>query len=276
MPLVDRYGPWAVVAGGSEGVGAGFARQLAAEGLHLLLVGRSEQALRRIGEELGRTAPEIEVRALSLDLTDARAPDRLVHATAGLDVGMLVLNAGANTVGSAFLDADPDTIGRALALGVSTPLALVHAFGRGMRQRGRGGIVLVGSLAGYLGQPSLTVYSGAKAFTRVFAEGLWLELRDEGVDVLHVVLGVTRTPAMERSGLDLALPGLLVTDPDEVAAESLAHLRDGPVWVVSGNEQAVAQRSTADRARAVVGAYAATRRLLARRGTTPSRELNSD
>ena len=84
--------------------------------------------------------------------------------------------------------------------------------------------MLVGSLAGYLGSARQSVYGAVKAFSRVFAEGLWLELREHGVDVLELVLGVTRTPAMERAGLNFDIPGLHVGEPDDVAREGLAHL----------------------------------------------------
>jgi short-subunit dehydrogenase len=131
-----------------------------------------------------------------------------------------------------------------------------------MKERRRGGILLVGSLAGYLGQPELAVYSAAKAFARVFAEGLWLELAPFDVHVLHLVLGVTRTPAMERAGLRFDLPGLEVAEPDAVAAEGLARLAEGPVLVMPGNERTVQHRSGLDRGALVRRAAEGHRRLL--------------
>jgi short-subunit dehydrogenase len=122
--------------------------------------------------------------------------------------------------------------------------------------------VLLGSLAGYLGSARHTVYGGVKAFTRIFAEGLWLELREHGVDVLDLVLGVTRTPAMERIGLNFDAPGVVVADPADVAREGLESLGRGPVHIVGGNEQIVALRSDPDRASAVLGAHRAIQRLL--------------
>jgi short-subunit dehydrogenase len=121
---------------------------------------------------------------------------------------------------------------------------------------------LVGSLAGYLGQAQISVYSAVKAFSRVFAEGLWLELREHGVDVLELVLGVTRTPAMVRAGLDLDLPGLHVSEPDDVAREGLEHLPHGPVWVAGGNGPAAERRSGGDRATLALRAHEASQRLL--------------
>jgi short-subunit dehydrogenase len=138
----------------------------------------------------------------------------------------------------------------------------VHHYGQAMRSRRRGGIVLLGSLAGYLGSVRQTVYGGVKAFTRVFAEGLWLELRDHGVDVLELVLGVTRTPAMERVGLNFDAPGIVVAEPADVAREGLEWLGRGPVHVVSGNDEIVAMRNDSDRAGAVLAAHRTMQRLL--------------
>ncbi|MEQ6900935.1 SDR family NAD(P)-dependent oxidoreductase [Nocardioides sp. YIM 152588] len=256
----ERYGPWAVIAGGSEGVGASFAHRLAEAGVNLVLVARKPGPLESTAASV--RALGVEVRTLSLDLTDAASVDRLADATADLEVGLLIYNAGANSYGKRFLDGELDGFRGVIDLNVTTPLALVHHYGRLMRTRGRGGIVLVGSLAGYLGTAREGVYGAAKAFGRIFAEGLWLELRDHGVDVLELVLGVTRTPAMERAGLDFDLPGLVVGEPDAIAREGLAELGDGPVHVISGNERIVALRSDLDRAKLVLGAHEAMRRLM--------------
>lgn len=260
MTDCDRYGPWAVVLGGSEGVGASFARQLAADGFGLVLVARKPDTLEATAESV--RALGAEVRTVSLDLADPASVPALVEATSDLDVGLLVCNAGANSHGHRFLDGELDGFRGVIDLNVSTPLALTHHYGRLMRARGRGGIVFVGSLAGYLGAARESVYGASKAFGRIFAEALWLELRDHGVDVLDLVLGVTRTPAMERAGLNFDLPGLNVGEPDDVAREGLAHIADGPVWVAGGNEKLVAMRGGADRAKLVLGAHEAMKRLL--------------
>lgn len=258
--LATRYGPWAVIAGGSEGVGAAFARRLAEAGVNLVLLARKEPPL--LGTARECEASGVQVRTLSIDLADPSAAQRVVDEVAGLEVGLLVYNAGANTHSAEFLDGDLAAFQRVIDLNVTTPLALVHALARPMRDRGRGGVILVGSLAGYMGSVRHTVYGGVKAFGRVFAESLWLELRDHGVDVLELVLGVTRTPAMERVGLDFDVPGMHVSEPDDVAREGLAALGNGPVHVVSGNEKVVEVRSGTDRVRAVLGGHQAMRRLM--------------
>jgi uncharacterized protein len=255
-----KYGPWALIAGGSEGVGAEFAQLLAEAGLDLVLIARTTAALEQTADRCRRYG--VEIRTVQADLSAPDACTRLAAATADIEVGLLILVAGANTHSHEFLDGDLAEFQRVIDLNVSTPLALVHHYGGAMRSRHRGGIVVLGSLAGYLGSVRHTVYGGVKAFTRIFAEGLWLELREHGVDVLELVLGVTRTPAMERVGLNFDAPGVVVAEPADVAREGLEWLGRGPVHVVSGNEKLVDMRNDPDRARAVVGAHRTMQRLL--------------
>lgn len=246
MTDLATYGPWAVIAGGSEGVGAEFATQLADDGFNLLLVARKPGPLDATAEACrGRG---VEVRTLALDLTSEHAVAELTAATSGVEVGLLVYNAGANSYGEPFTRGELSGHQGVIDLNITTMLALVHHFAQPMKERGRGGILLVGSLAGYVGASNEAIYGAVKAFGRIFAEGLWVELREHGVDVLELVLGVTRTPAMERVGLDFDLPGLHVSEPADVAREGLAHLADGPVHIVSGNEKIVEMRATSDRA----------------------------
>lgn len=259
-PDLDTYGPWALIAGGSEGVGASFAQQLAEAGFNLVLVARKTGPLEETADAV--RAHGVDVRTLSLDLTDPASIEELTAATADVEVGLLIYNAGANSYGKRFLDGELSGFQGVVDLNVTTPLALAHHYGRLMRRRGRGGIVLVGSLAGYLGTPREAIYGGAKAFGRIFAEGFWLEAQEAGIDVLELVLGVTRTPAMVRAGLDFDLPGMVVGEPDDIAREGLTALGDGPVHVISGNEKVVAMRASTDRAKLVRGTHELMKKLV--------------
>jgi len=257
-----QYGPWAVIAGGSEGVGASFADQLADAGINLVLIARKPGPLAETADAV--RAKGVEVRTLELDLLDPGALKAVRAVTDDVEVGLLIFNAGANSYGSEFVTADLDRVQGVIDLNITAQLALTHHFGALMKDRGRGGIVLVGSLAGYMGTADMSIYSAVKAFSRIFAEGLWLELREHGVHVLELILGVTRTPAMARAGLDFSLPGLQVSEPEDVAREGLAHLADGPVWIAGGNEAAAAKRSGMDRAGLVSRAHAHHQRLMGR------------
>ncbi|MBY8857012.1 SDR family NAD(P)-dependent oxidoreductase [Nocardia sp. CA2R105] len=253
-PDLSKYGPWAVIAGGSEGVGAEFARQLARGGVNVVLVARKPGPLTEVAESC--RALGVEVRTLAVDLVDGGV-EAIIEATEDLEVGLLVCNAGANTHSMEFLDGDPREFQRVIDLNLTATLALVRHYGRLMRDRQRGGILLVGSLSEYAGSIRHTIYGGVKAFVRIFGEGLWLELRDYGVDVLTLVLGVTRTPAMERVGLNFDAPGMVVSEPADVAREGLAHLAHGPVHVVTGNEKSVAWRTGPDRTKIVLTTHKA-------------------
>jgi short-subunit dehydrogenase len=253
--MVDlaKYGPWALIAGGSEGVGEEFARLLAEAGFNLVLIARKPGPLEQTAQRC--RALGADVRTLSVDLLDATAVEQIVMATGKLEIGLLVYNAGASTCNEPFLEASLTEFKEVNDLNVTRMLELVQHFGRAMSDRRRGGILLVGSLAGYMGAWRHTVYAGAKAFSRMFAESLWLELRDRNVDVLELVLGVTRTPAMERVGLIFDVPGMIVNEPADVAAEGLAHLADGPVHVAGGNLPTAVANSAPDRADVVLKSH---------------------
>ncbi|WP_395705220.1 SDR family NAD(P)-dependent oxidoreductase [Rhodococcus ruber] len=230
---VKQYGSWAVIAGGSEGVGAAFADELSKAGLNLVLVARKPGPLEETAEKVRGNG--VEVRTLALDLLADDAVEQLRRATADVEVGLLIFNAGANSYGHEFVSGDLDGFRGVITLNIDRQLELSHLFGSKMKERGRGGIMLLGSLAGYMGSEHQSIYAASKAFSRVFAESLWLELAPHGVHVVELVLGVTRTPAMIRAGLNFDIPGMLVAEPEEVAREGLQHLTDGPVWVAGGN-----------------------------------------
>ncbi len=262
MPDLATYGPWAVIAGGSEGVGAEFATQLANDGFNLVLLARKPGPLEATAaacRDLG-----VEVRTLAIDLTSPTAVTEITEATTELEVGLFVYNAGANSYGHPFSAGELSGFQGVIDLNITAMLALVHHYAQPMKERRRGGILLVGSLAGYVGASHEAIYAAVKAFGRIFAEGLWVELKDYDVDVLELVLGVTRTPAMERAGLDFTIPGMHVSEPGDVAREGLAHLGDGPVHVISGNEKMVEMRTIADRAELVTKTDARLKKLTGR------------
>lgn len=255
------YGPWAVIAGGSEGVGAAFAELLAIAGVNLVLLARKPEPLAETAS-LAR-GKGVEVRTLSVDLTGSAALDEIRRVTDDLDVGLLICNAGANTYGHEFVTGDLDRFQQVIDLNITAPLALVHHFGAALKERRRGGILLVGSMAGYLGASQISVYAGVKAFGRIFAEGLWLEMQQYDVNVLELVLGVTRTPAMARAGLNLDLPGLNVAEPGDVARDGLLALSaGGPVHIAGGNDKVVAEREGHDRKALLLASAAMSKRLL--------------
>jgi len=223
----QTYGPWAVVLGASEGIGAAFARRLVAAGLGVVLVARHTGRLAALAGEL--EAAGGAVRTAPLDLTDTvRLGPELRRTTEGLEIGLVIYNAGATHGAGALLDEPLDTALRLVRLNCAGPLTAVHIFAPAMRARGRGGIILLGSMAGIAGAARIATYAATKAFDQVLAESLWAELGPSGVHVLGLIAGATDTPALARSTTFAA--AMSPMDPDDVAAEGLAHLPDGPTW----------------------------------------------
>ena len=224
--FAERYGPWALIAGASEGIGAAFARALAQRGLNLVLVARRLEPLKALEGELAGLAP-VQVRCLSLDLARADAAELLGEELADLDVGLVVYNA-ALAPGGGFLEIPLDRQLAVIDVNVRGPLAMAHRFGRRLASRGRGGMVLLTSLTAFQGSPFVATYGASKSFLLTLAESLWFELAPLGVDVLAVCAGATRTPSYLRSASRKA-PGEL--EPEQVAREALARLGHGPSMI---------------------------------------------
>jgi uncharacterized protein len=218
-PFARRYGPWALVAGASEGIGAAFATALARRGLDLVLVARRAEPLSALAASL--PVATVEVTA---DLATPGGLDAVVAAGAEREVGLVVCNAAYSAIGQ-FLTLDPAQTRRAVDLNCWAPLALAHAYLPAMVRRGRGGLVVMSSVAGQQGAPSIAVYAATKAFGAVLAEGLWAELRGTGVDVLACVAGAVRTPGLARAMRHEA-PGTV--GPDLVAEAALRALGRRP------------------------------------------------
>ncbi|WP_231386788.1 SDR family oxidoreductase [Nocardia sp. BMG111209] len=221
------YGSWAVIAGGSDGVGAAFAHGLAARGMNLVLVARRAAVLDECAAAVTSEYP-VQVRTVTLDLAGDTAIADLERATADLEIGMLVYNAGADTRSAEFLERTLDDHRSLVHRNCISVLEAAYRFGGPMVARGRGAVVLITSGAAWAGGRTLSSYGATKAFDLVLGEGLWAEWRDTGVHVLSLVLGATDTPSLHRT-MD---PGdRALADPHDVAEQALDHLADGPTWI---------------------------------------------
>lgn len=219
-----RYGPTALVLGASEGLGAEFARQLAGRGLDVVLVARRAEALGTIEAELSK---QVKVRSVVADLATPGALATVAAATADLDVGLVVYNAALSPLGP-FLSQSLDENLKAIDVNVRGPVAFAHHFGARLAARGRGGLVLLSSLTAFQGSPFVSTYGATKAFNLAFAEGLWFELKERGVDVLSVCAGATKTPNLLKAAPDGA-PGML--EPKQVVTEALDALGRAPTMI---------------------------------------------
>jgi short-subunit dehydrogenase len=232
-----------VIAGASEGIGASFARRIAANGVNVVLVARRAGPLDALAAEL-RESASVKVRSAAIDLTSPTLLDELAGAVDGVDVGLLVYNAGAVHGARFFVDRPVDDALQLVDLNCRGVVVLTHHFGAAMAERGRGGIVLMSSMSAVAGAAYTAAYSATKAFDLVLAEGLWMELGQRGVDVLGVPAGLTDTPAMRESGIvgDGREGGFESMAPDDVAREALDALATaGPMLVPGETNRALAQ-----------------------------------
>lgn len=233
--LATRYGPVAVVTGASSGIGRSFARQLAAQGLDLVLVARRIDRLEALAEEL-RSTHGRAVYVNGIDLSEPSAAQQILNATTDLDVGLVVSNAGFGLKGEHAAN-DPKVMTHMLMVNCNVPMLLAHGFIPRLRQRGRGGLLFTSSVEGLIGCPYSTAYSATKALVNSLGEGLWAELNPEGIDVLTICPGATDTEAAALQGID---PSTLqnVMSPDEVARLALDNLRNGPTLITSEHYRA--------------------------------------
>ena len=247
----DHYGPWALIAGGSEGIGLAFARRLAAAGINLVLLARSADTLQGAADALQAEYP-IEVRTEAVDLTADGLETRVADLAKELEIGLLIYNAGAMHCAELFLNRPLADAQKLVALNCNGPLVCCHILGTAMRERGRGGILLLSSMSGLGGGAYTAAYGATKSFDIVLAEALWAELQPAGIDVLGLICGATDTPAMARSGIDFGEEsGFTPMNPEDVAREGLAALGSGPLHVAGEGNREMAEVLRGDRKQAI-------------------------
>lgn len=230
-----RYGPAALVTGASSGIGEAFSKELAKEGFDLVLAARRVERLRALGDQLS-SEYGVATHVVEVDLAETDAASRLLDATASIDVGLVVSNAGFGTKG-AHEGNDPAVLTEMLNVNCHVPLQLTRGFIPRLKQRGKGGIILTSSVEGLLGCPYSAAYSSTKALVKSLGEALWGELNPEGIDVLTLCPGATETEALAKSGIDMA------TMPDIMTAQAVVRLTldniaNGPTFISSDHYRA--------------------------------------
>lgn len=246
MDFADKYGPWALVAGASDGVGAAMAEELARGGVNVVLLARRQAVLDDVAAGLAERHG-VATRTLAIDLAQPGASAQLIEATADLQIGFLVYCAGADPNFEPFLSSPLENAESLVQRNCVVPVQLCHHYAQPMVARGRGGIIIFGSGAGFAGGPNMVAYGASKAFDMVFAEALWAELHETGVDVLGLILGKTDTPALRnlefRRGVleseDSTPPDAVSVD--SVVAKAFTNLTNGPTCLVGPEIEAAAQ-----------------------------------
>ncbi|MHC4823060.1 MAG: SDR family NAD(P)-dependent oxidoreductase [Planctomycetota bacterium] len=217
VDFTEKYGPWALITGASAGLGACYARQLAAKGLHLILVARRGDRLEQLAAAL-RDQCQVEVRCLALDLLSDDAVEGILQATPDVEIGLFVNNAGFGWKGE-FLDAEPQRLREMVRLNCEVVTLLSHALLPAMVARKRGGLIVLASAAAYQPTPYMGVYGATKGFDLLLSESLSVEMRGYGVDVLAVSPGTTDTEFHQVAGGVATFDNM--ADPEHVVSQSL-------------------------------------------------------
>jgi short-subunit dehydrogenase len=198
MNFTEQYGPWALITGASAGIGAEFARQLAALGLNLVLVARRRDKLESLARQL-ESEHKIQVLCVVADLSRQDFLPAIVHATQSIDIGLLVNNAGFGVAGN-FLAHDLERELALLDVNCRALMILTHRFGNLMARRKKGGIILVSSVSAFIATPFEAHYAASKVYELFLAEALGYELKKDSVDVLALCPGSTDTEFHDIAG----------------------------------------------------------------------------
>jgi short-subunit dehydrogenase len=229
-------GTWALVTGASAGLGAAFARQLAARGHRVVLVARSVEKLDSLAAEIWERHG-VTTFVLVQDLAKPGAAEAVADAmtAAGITVEVLVNNAGVGRFGrDAAIDADYHR--DVVMVNVAAVANLVQRFLPGMVARGSGAVVNVASMAGFQAKPYMALYAATKAFVVNYSLGLWAETKGTGVRVLAVCPGPVDTEFPIANGIryDAGRLGWLLADPEAIVRRSLRALDRDRGYVVPG------------------------------------------
>ncbi len=225
----DAYGPWAVVTGASDGIGRAFAQELAAAGVHLVLVARREAQLDTVAADL-RTRFGVQCRVIATDLADPLASSHMLDRTTDLDIGLLVAAAGFGSSGPLLSQLDTSEQEQ-VAVNCAAVLAQCMHFGRRFAARGSGGVILLSSVVAFHGTPWSANYAATKAYVQSLAEALRHEWAPRGLQVLACAPGPVGSGFGARAQLRLGR----TISPTVVAQQALRALPRGgtvrPGWL---------------------------------------------
>jgi short-subunit dehydrogenase len=211
----EKYGPWALVTGGTSGIGEAIADELASRGMNIVLVARNAGTLEAKAAAL-KTKYSIDTQIVSADLSTDEGIDKVKKATKDLPVGLLTIAAGLE-VNGAFEKNDIQKELKVVQININVTLQLTHHFAEKMVSIGKGGIILVASLSGHMPNPYFANYAGTKAYVLNFGASLYGELKPKGVDVTVLSPGLTNTPMTKDNGVDWSKTPMQAMSPEKVA-----------------------------------------------------------
>lgn len=201
--LKSRYGQWAIVTGASSGIGQELATQLATAGFNLILNGRNLNKLEALEEHL-KASSGIDVKLVAADIADPKGVETVIRATQNLEVGLLIASAGYGTSGL-FLNSNLQSEIDMLRVNCEALLSLTHHFSQQFAAQKRGGIIVMSSMVAFQGTPYAANYAATKAYVQTLAEGLAVELRPHGVDVLAAAPGPVESGFSQRANMSMSM-----------------------------------------------------------------------
>jgi len=225
---------WALISGASTGIGAEFARKLAARGMHLVLTARRRELLEQLAAEL-HTAHGTKCEIVVLDLADPESPRQLLETIEqrGITIELLVNNAGFGQIGE-IADADVDRMMEMIRLNIGALTELTYRLLPGMIERGHGAIINVSSVAAFQPVAYMATYAASKAYVLHFSEALWVEAREKGVTVMALCPGTTRTDFFNVAGANGWLAKRRAHSPSQVVRTALKALEKKRQYVIPG------------------------------------------
>lgn len=228
--------PIALITGATSGIGAEYARKLAADGYDLILTGRRREKINRLADELTQYYGN-NIEVIIVELSDSKQVDDLIEKIEDRDIYMLVNNAGFGT--TKFFYHEPlEVYEKMISTHILAHVKIVHAILPRMIEKGAGVIINVSSAGAFLPSPKTAIYSGTKAFLRAFTESLHMELAGTGIQVQVVCPGLTRTDMQVRLGVSedriIDWGPFQWISPQEVVECSLRCLKKNKVLCIPG------------------------------------------
>lgn len=229
MNFKEQYGKYALITGGTSGIGAAFADQLAEKGLNIVLVARRKNLLQSKATELIQKY-KIDVKIVQADLTNIEDYKKIFDATEHQEIGIVVACAGMENHGL-FTKIESQKLINEIQLNVTSLMSITHHFVQKMVPRKRGGVLLVSSMIGHMPNPYFSNYAGTKAFVLNFGTSLNGEMKKHNIDVTVLSPGPTNTPMVEGMNVDMSKFPMTIHEPEYTAKVGLDALGKNPLVI---------------------------------------------
>jgi uncharacterized protein len=201
--LKTKYGEWAIITGASSGIGLELATQLASAGLNLVINSRHLGKLQEVEKQL-KSVSNIDIKIVACDVSQTEGIDKIIQATQGLNLGLLIASAGYGTSGN-FIDSSLHSEINMLKVNCEALLSMTHYYSQQFVQQKRGGIILMSSMVAFQGTPYAANYAATKAYVQTLAEALAIELKPKGVDVLAAAPGPVGSGFSQRANMKMSM-----------------------------------------------------------------------